>query len=53
MQTVASIAAATGLRSGGVYETLHTLREGGYVDNQAGGYWHLTIGGVDALKVAS
>jgi len=49
-QTAASVAATTGLRHAGALMALHTLREHAYVDNQRGGYWHLTLAGVDALR---
>lgn len=49
-QTAASVAATTGLRHAGALMALHTLREHGYVDNQRGGYWHIRIEGVEALR---
>lgn len=49
-QTPASLAVATSLSTVGTTRALQALRELGCVESETGGYWHLTIIGVDCLK---
>lgn len=52
MQTDATIATGASLSVYGTVRALQALERDGCVEREHGGYWHLTVAGVDLLRAA-